>query len=112
MAIQNLSGIESMLQQMRAAVRASQAGELSAIHREPSSVQGGFAAELQRSIRKISDAQNASQAQARAFELGAADVSLNDVMIDIQKASLAFQGAVQVRNKLVSAYQEIANMAV
>jgi flagellar hook-basal body complex protein FliE len=33
-------------------------------------------------------------------------------MIDMQKASIAFQATVQVRNRLVAAYQEIASMPV
>ncbi|RYJ03898.1 MAG: flagellar hook-basal body complex protein FliE, partial [Acetobacteraceae bacterium] len=49
---------------------------------------------------------------AVAFERGAPDVALSDVMIDMQKAGIAFQTAVQVRNRLVSAYQEIAGMPV
>ena len=72
----------------------------------------GFAAELQRSIRRVTGAQNAATAQAKAFEMGAPDVSLNDVMIDLQKASIGVQTAVQVRNKLVAAYKEISSMAV
>jgi len=31
-------------------------------------------------------------------------------MINLQKANLSFQQIVQVRNRLVSAYQEIMNM--
>ncbi|CAN0360480.1 unnamed protein product [Phaeothamnion confervicola] len=31
-------------------------------------------------------------------------------MVAIQKANLSFQAATQVRNKLVSAYQDIMNM--
>jgi flagellar hook-basal body complex protein FliE len=42
--------------------------------------------------------------------MGTGDVQLNDVMIDMQKASIGFQAAVQVRNKLVAAYQTIASM--
>ena len=44
--------------------------------------------------------------------MGAPDISLNDVIIDMQKASIGFQTAVQVRNKLVAAYKEISSMAV
>jgi flagellar hook-basal body complex protein FliE len=33
-------------------------------------------------------------------------------MMSLQKASLSFQTMVQVRNRLVSAYQEIMNMQV
>ena len=52
------------------------------------------------------------QRPAKAFELGAPDVSLNDVMVDMQKASIGFSTAIQVRNKLVAAYKEISSMAV
>lgn len=110
MAVSGLSGIESMLQQMRAVVSKAQAGNLSA--GESVAQPDGFAAELQRSIRRVTGAQNAATAQAKAFELGAPDISLNDVIIDMQKASIGFQTAVQVRNKLVAAYKEISSMSV
>ncbi|EGP44124.1 flagellar hook-basal body complex protein FliE [Achromobacter insuavis AXX-A] len=105
-----MSGIESMLQQMRVAVTKAETGNLAA--GEAVAQPDGFAAELQRSIRRVTGAQNAATAQAKAFEMGAPDVSLNDVMIDLQKASIGFQTAVQVRNKLVAAYKEISSMAV
>jgi flagellar hook-basal body complex protein FliE len=44
------------------------------------------------------------------FERGEAGVDVAQVMVAIQKASLSFQAATQVRNKLVSAYQDIMNM--
>lgn len=108
---QSLSSIENMLAQMRAVTRAAQGlpaqGEAQSV-----TASGGFAAELARSLNRVSEAQNAAAGQARAFELGDPGVSLNNVMIDLQKASLAFQGTVQVRNRLIDAYKEIANMAV
>lgn len=110
MAVSGFSGIESMLQQMRVAVTKAETGNLAA--GEAVAQPDGFAAELQRSIRRVTGAQNAATAQAKAFEMGAPDVSLNDVMIDLQKASIGFQTAVQVRNKLVAAYKEISSMAV
>ena len=110
MAVSGLSGIESMLQQMRVAVTKAETGNLAA--GEAVAQPDGFAAELQRSIRRVTGAQNAATAQAKAFEMGAPDVSLNDVMIDLQKASIGVQTAVQVRNKLVAAYKEISSMAV
>jgi len=110
MAVSGLNGIEGMLQQMRTVVSKAETGNLAA--GESVGQPDGFAAELQRSIRRVTSAQNASSAQARAFEMGAPDISLNDVIIDMQKASLGFQTAVQVRNKLVAAYKEISSMAV
>jgi len=116
MAVSNLPGVASMLAQMRAVVSAAQGAEgarasgtlAGALAGAPS----GFASELRRSLQRVSAAQQASSAKAEAFELGAPNVSLSDVMIDMQKASLSFQTAVQVRNRLVSAYHEIANMQV
>jgi len=37
---------------------------------------------------------------------------VQDVMLSLQKANVSFQTMVQVRNKLVTAYQEIMNMQV
>lgn len=46
------------------------------------------------------------------FEAGDSDISLNDVMLNMQKASLSLQLGTQVRNKLVNAYTDIMNMSV
>jgi flagellar hook-basal body complex protein FliE len=47
-----------------------------------------------------------------AFERGVPGVELSTVMIESQKASVAFRAATEVRNRLVSAYQEIMNMPI
>ena len=39
-------------------------------------------------------------------------MALNDVMADLQKASVSLQMGLQVRNKLVSAYQDVMSMQV
>jgi len=44
--------------------------------------------------------------------MGDPNVSLADAMIASQKASVAFQATVQVRNKLVAAYEEVMRMSV
>lgn len=55
--------------------------------------------------------QNAAQA-ATAIETGDGGASLVKAMIASQKANVAFQATVQVRNKVVSAYQDIMNMPI
>ncbi|HEX7387906.1 MAG TPA: flagellar hook-basal body complex protein FliE [Castellaniella sp.] len=109
---QALSSVENLLSQMRSVAQAAQGG--SALGADASSPlqAGGFAAELSRSLGRVSQVQNAANAQAQAFELGDPGVSLSNVMIDLQKANLSFQATVQVRNRLVEAYKDIANMAV
>jgi flagellar hook-basal body complex protein FliE len=102
----SISAIESVLQQMRAT--AVQSGITPPAG--PAVESGGFAAELKRSIDNISGAQSKAYGQAEDFELGKPGVALNDVMVDLQKANVAFQTGIQVRNKLVSAYQEMMSM--
>src|SRR5690554_5557215 len=73
---------------------------------------GGFAGELQASIQRINRLQQASAAKAEAFQAGDPNVELNDLMVDMQKASVAFQMGTQVRNRLVTAYKDVMNMQV
>lgn len=101
--------IKDVVQQMHALAQVARGGQA----RQAEAVgEGSFAAELQRSVARVSSAQEAANAKAQAFEMGTPGVELNDVMIDMQKASIAFQTTIQVRNRLVSAYQEIASMPV
>ncbi len=71
-----------------------------------------FASLLKSSIDQVNQAQQQSQAMQKQFELGAPDTNLQDVMVSLQKANISFETMVQVRNKLVSAYQEIMNIQV
>ncbi len=72
--------------------------------------EGEFAELLKASINGVNDVQASAAAMAEAFERGDPSVSLPEVMIALQKASLSFQAMTEVRNRLVSAYQEIMNM--
>jgi flagellar hook-basal body complex protein FliE len=100
--------IQQALQQMN--LLAMQAEGRSA--QATSSVAGGFAGELQSSIRRINQLQQTASAKSNAFQAGSPDVSLNDVMVDMQKASVSFQFGVQVRNRLVAAYKDVMAMQV
>lgn len=69
-----------------------------------------FSQVLKTTIDQVNAAQLDARKMAEDFSTGQSDVNLQDVMINLQKASLSFQQMVQVRNKLVSAYQDIMNM--
>ncbi len=71
-----------------------------------------FAEVLKNTIDQVSAAQVDAQKMAEDFSSGQSDVNLQDVMINLQKASLSFQQMVQVRNRLVSAYHDIMNIQV
>ena len=92
------------MQQMAAQARRMEA--------EPAADAGQFADLLASSIDKVNENQQTASALAEAFERGAEDVTLAEVMIAMQKASLSFQAMTEVRNRLVSAYQELMNMPV
>ena len=69
-----------------------------------------FSALLQQSIASVNNTQQSAGKMEEAFETGAANISLADVMVANQKASVSFQAMLQVRNKLVEAYQDVMNM--
>jgi flagellar hook-basal body complex protein FliE len=101
-------GIEQMVNQLRAvaadATRAPATGE--------SAATPDFGALLKSAVDEVHSAQQEAKQLTEQFELGQDSASLQDVVVSLQKASLSFQTMVQVRNKLVSAYQEIMNMPV
>ena len=102
----SITSIESVLQQMRVLAQSSAMSAPAG----PEAASGGFAGELKKSLDRISDSQQHAYGQAEAFELGKPGVALNDVMVDMQKANIGFQMGLQVRNRVVAAYQEIMNM--
>ncbi|MBU9426990.1 flagellar hook-basal body complex protein FliE [Burkholderia gladioli] len=108
-----VNGIASALQQMQAmAAQASGASAAATVAGNGAATASGFAGALKASLDRISDTQMKAAGEAKAFELGAPNVSLNDVMIDSQKANIGLQFGLQVRNKLVSAYNDIMQMSV
>jgi flagellar hook-basal body complex protein FliE len=71
-----------------------------------------FSALLKNALADTNAAQMEARELSRQFATGDPKVSLEEVVLNLQKASVSFQTMVQVRNKLVSAYQEIMNMQV
>lgn len=72
----------------------------------------GFGAVLGEFVQQVNHAQATSADLAARFEQGDERVSLAQVMVASQKSSVSFQAAVQVRNKLLAAYQDVMNMQV
>ena len=67
---------------------------------------------LKTAVEKVNDTQMEAARLTTAFEKGDPSLDLPEVMIAVQKANISFEAMRQVRNKLVSAYQEIMNMPV
>jgi flagellar hook-basal body complex protein FliE len=106
----DMNGIDRMLSQLRtAAALASRKPEAKAAEGAP---KADFSDVLKSSLDQVNRAQNDAVQLSRAFTVGDPDTNLQDVMISIQKSNIAFQQAVQVRNRLVQAYHDIMNMQV
>ena len=70
-----------------------------------------FGETLKSALNTVNGLQKTSSNTANAFMSGQHN-DLVRVMVDSQKANLGFQGLVQVRNRMVSAYQDIMNMPI
>ncbi len=77
---------------------------------DQTTVTSDFSAMLKQSIDAVNETQKMSGQLSRSFEMGEPEVSLAEVMIASQKASVSFQAMLQVRNKLVDAYKDVMNM--
>lgn len=71
-----------------------------------------FSNMFKNAIDKVNELQQESGRLKTEFELGNPNIDITDVMIKSEMASVSFQAMTQVRNRLVSAYQEIMNMSV
>lgn len=107
------SRIEAMVAQLRAAAAKATPAAEAALPADGGATQRvSFESVLKSSLDQVNAAQQHSTQLAQRFATGDTTVSLSDAMISLQKSSIAFQQTVQVRNKLVAAYQEIMAMGV
>ena len=103
------SGIDRMLSQLRtAAALASRKPE--AATTPDSASTADFAQALKSSLDQVSRAQD--DVAKLSSTLGDQNTKLQDVVIPIQKSTMALEHAAQVGNKLVQAYHDIMNMQV
>ncbi|WP_024527748.1 flagellar hook-basal body complex protein FliE [Serratia fonticola] len=103
--------MNNVLEQMQ--LQASQIKETKQVYNQAEKPQPlNFTDMLLQSISNISDLQIETQQQSQKYMTGVPGIGLNDVMVSLQKSSIALNLGTQVRNKLVNAYQEIMNMSV
>lgn len=99
-----LAQIRSLSAQMRAAATPASAPKAGAVSE--------FASILKNGIDQVNQQQQRAGSLADAFERGTPGVELPQVMLEMQKASVSFRALNEVRNRLISAYQEIMNMSL
>jgi len=75
-----------------------------------SSGQASFSGELSRAFESVDSLQKAADVQGEAVAAGQGN--LHEAAIALQKADVSMRLLVNIRNKVVSAYQDIMRMAI
>lgn len=111
--------INAVLQQMREVKMQAQQGAATEINhpvaiRRVADEQNGesFAEMFKGAIDGVNNAQAQAKSLATSYEQGVTGVDLHQVMISMEKASVSFQALTQVRNKMLSAYEDVMKMAI
>lgn len=106
--------INSVLSQMRnlRAQAASGVGAAAGITAANGSPTANFSDTLKGALNSVAESQSVAGSLATRFELGDDKVNLSDVMLAGAKSQVQFRGAVEVRNRLVAAYQDVMNMPI
>ena len=103
---------EQLLSQMRAMRSEMSALTPAASPEANEASKAGLQDSLMDAMRSVNEAQMASKELKAGYAAETNDASLAEVMVAAQKADLSFRAMTEVRNKLVTAYQEIMNMPV
>jgi flagellar hook-basal body complex protein FliE len=103
--------IDSVLAQIRSLSSQARVGATPAAAPQKSGP-SEFATLLSKGIDSVNQTQQSAAKLSDAFQRGDPGVELPQVMLEMQKASVSFRALTEVRNRVVSAYQEIMNMQV
>ena len=77
----------------------------------PAVAQADFGDFLKTAIQSVNENQKASDVATEKL-INGGDIELHDVMIASQKANITLNATLEIRNKVVEAYQEIMRMQV
>jgi flagellar hook-basal body complex protein FliE len=109
---QVLAQIRSMSAQAGAGIQPSAAAASMAPGAAGAAQAPAFGQLLAQGIESVNRSQQSASALADAWERGVSGVDLARVMIESQKASVSFRALTEVRNRLVTVYQDIMNMSI
>ena len=111
------ASIQSMLQTLRSH-QAQASGPMQGLNGTADAIGGaggpiktGFSDLASGALGQVNQLQVQSSEMRNAFDRGE-DMALTDVVLGMQKSSLAFEATLQVRNKVLKAYEDILNMPV
>jgi flagellar hook-basal body complex protein FliE len=96
-----VSGIPSIVTELSTGATGKASGQ-------PSSA--SFADIFQSAVGGVDSLQNSADQQVANLLHGAGNADIGGTMVSVEKADVAFQLMMQVRNKVVSAYQDMEKM--
>ena len=102
--------IDSVLAQIRSLSAQTRIGSTAQSNETQQTGASQFATMLRKGIDQVNQTEVNSNALADKFERGVPGVDLPQVMLEMQKATVSFRALTEVRNRLVTAYQDIMNM--
>ena len=105
------NSLESLSSQMKVMADMA-AGQLNASAALPAAGEPDFQDVLKKAVLSVNEAQNVAQAKVQTLSTGESNMTLEEVMVSMQKANLSFQTMIAVRNRLVDAYKEVTNLQV
>jgi flagellar hook-basal body complex protein FliE len=76
---------------------------------QPQNENGGFLDTLKTAVSQVSQVQSEADAQVASM-LNGNGQDVHSAMIAVEKANLTFELMTQVRNKIISAYQEVSRI--
>jgi flagellar hook-basal body complex protein FliE len=104
--------IDRVLAQIRSLSAQARAGGATGPDQTQQTGSSEFATLLKKGIDQVNQTEQSATTMADKFERGVPGVDLPQVMLEMQKATVSFRALTEVRNRLVSAYQDIMNMQI
>ena len=102
---------QQLIERSRVLQEIHQAQEANSAQQVQPAASGGFADTLRTALDQVNEAQATSGQMTEAYERGET-TDIAKVMLARQEAGVAFEATLQVRNKLLSAYQDIMRMGL
>jgi flagellar hook-basal body complex protein FliE len=81
------------------------------VGKDPGKPQGAFGDVLKQAVTEINQLQNNADKAITSVQLGQSG-NIHEAMIALEKADISFRAMMQVRNKILEAYQEVMRMQV
>lgn len=109
----NLDGSGLLLSQLQsnAALKKAAPADSAQEGQSVGEILGGFGEVLKNQMGNINNLQAQADQAAQTYAVGG-DIELHNVILAAEKADMAMQLALQIRNRVISAYQEISRMSI